>query len=66
VKQLLFDFAIKPPIRFFIKRNRGNDVEVWEYADVTGVTRRADSVIIKMKEYSAFIPMCWVVQVEGI
>jgi hypothetical protein len=66
VKQLLFGFAIKPPIRFFIKRDLNKEVEIWEYSDVLGVTRRANSVIIRMKEYSAFIPMPWVVQVEGL
>ena len=66
MKQLLFDFAIKPPIRFFIKRDPNKDTEIWEYTDVTGVRRVANSVVIRMEKYSAFIPVPWVVQVEGV
>ena len=68
-KQLLFDFAIEPPVKFYIQRTEPEEgeepqVEVWEYNNILGVSERGKYVVLSLKDKSAFIPKAWVVKVE--
>jgi len=63
-EQLLFDFALTPPLRFYIQRSEKTPMEVWEYDDVLGAAERGKYVVLELKGKSAFIPKAWVVKVE--
>jgi len=63
-EQLLFPFAIDPPVRFYIKRGEREQMEVWEYDDILGVSDRGKYVVLRLEDKSAFIPKAWVVKVE--
>ena len=64
VQQLLFDFAIDPPVRFYIKRSEREQMEVWEYNNILGVAERGEYVVLSLEDSSSFIPKAWVVKVE--
>ena len=68
-KQLLFDFAVDPPVRFYIQRTEPEEgeeaqVEVWEYNNILGAVERGEYVVLSLEDRSAFIPKAWVVKVE--
>ena len=63
-KQLLFDFAVNPPVKFHIQRGKKLPVEIWEYNNILGAVERGDYVVLTLEDKSAFIPKAWVVKVE--
>jgi len=63
-QQLLFDFAIEPPVRFHIQRSKNAPIEIWEYTDILGAVERGKYVVLTLKDKSSFIPRSWVVKVE--
>jgi len=63
-KQLLFDFALNSPIKFYIQRRETLPVEIWDYQNVLGVAQRGTYVVLTLGESASFIPMSWVVKVE--
>jgi len=63
-KQLLFDFALTPPLRFHIQRDKGKHTEIWEYFNVLSAVEREKYVVLSLEDYSAFIPKAWVVKIE--
>tara|TARA_R110002020_G_scaffold100885_3_gene238194 strand:- start:685 stop:891 length:207 start_codon:yes stop_codon:yes gene_type:complete len=63
-RQKLFDFALDPPIKFYIQKQASQPGEIWEYHDLLGVVERGDYVVLTLEEGAAFIPKSWVVKVE--
>ena len=63
-QQLLFDFAVDPPVKFHIQRGRNLPVEIWEYNNILGAVERGNYVVLTLEDKSAFIPKTWVVKVE--
>ena len=64
VQQLLFDFVIDPPVKFYIQKQAEMPVEIWEYHDLLGAVERGNYVVLTLEDSSAFIPKSWVVKVE--
>ena len=64
MRQLLFDFAVDPPLKFHIQKGAGLPVEVWEYSNVLRAVEKEECVVLTMEDGSAFIPKNWVVKVE--
>ena len=63
-QQLLFDFAVDPPVKFHIQRGPGLPMEVWEYTNILRAEEKGDYVILTFKDRSAVLPKSWVIKVE--